>query len=155
MELKNAIGWEKTRAANTDSYGGGVIAFAERWADLMEKKIAGGENLADIAKMTSHEADADGITGFMYGCAVSILAQVWRHGEALRRWHNLDTQIKDEGEKANLSGGMLKSSVAQHSLTRRPRRCIQWALAVGRGDGVDDFDQRSCRPLRNRRGHTR
>jgi hypothetical protein len=32
---------------------------------------------------------------------------VWKHGEALRLWHNLKTQIRDEGEKANESGGVL------------------------------------------------
>lgn len=43
----------------------------------------------------------------MYGVAVSTLAKVWKHGEALRMWHNLTTQLRDEGEKANESGGVL------------------------------------------------
>lgn len=47
----------------------------------------------------------------MYGCAVSILSQVWIHGEELRRWHNLDSQIGTEGEKANESGGVLNPAV--------------------------------------------
>jgi len=34
----------------------------------------------------------------MYGAAVAILSKVWKHGEELRRWHNLKTQIGDEGE---------------------------------------------------------
>ena len=55
-----------------------------------------GERLAAIASECSYLADS-GITGFMYGAAVSTLARVWIHGEALRLWHNLKTQIGDEG----------------------------------------------------------
>ena len=77
----------------------------------MEEGIGDGKKLEDIAQATSHEADTEGITGFMYGCAVSLLSQAWKHGEELRRWHNLDTQIKDEGEKANESGGVLNPAL--------------------------------------------
>jgi deoxyribonuclease V len=45
------------------------------------------------------------------GCAMSILSQVWVHGEQLRRWHNLKTQIRNEGEKANESGGVLNPAL--------------------------------------------
>src|SRR5207302_7737756 len=101
MELKDADGWAKAKAANTDEYGGAVISYAEEWANLMERDMAAGKTLEECADATSHEADTDGITGFMYGAAVSTLAAVWKHGEALRRWHNLKTQIHDEGERAN------------------------------------------------------
>jgi hypothetical protein len=107
MTLRDPEGWRKSCEVNSDGYGGAVMTYAERWARLMEARIAKGERLADIAKECSHIADEEGITGFMYGCAVSILAQVWIHGEELRRWHNLDTQIGSEGEKANESGGVL------------------------------------------------
>jgi len=94
-----------------DGYSKGVIDYAERWADMMESSIANGANLEDIADGTSHQADTDGITGFMYGCAVSALAHFWEHGESLRRWHNLKTQIRDEGTKANASGGVLNPAL--------------------------------------------
>ena len=42
-----------------------------------------GESLESIASDASHEADIEGITGFMYGAAVSVLASCWTHGEAL------------------------------------------------------------------------
>lgn len=111
MKLKDAEGWKKTVEANTDPYGACGIRYAERWADLMELKLAEGIKLADVANATSHEADTEGITGFMYGCAVSILAKVWDHGEELRRWHNLETQIGTEGEQANQSGGVLNPAL--------------------------------------------
>lgn len=107
MKLKDEKGWKECQANNTDGYGKVGVPYAERWADMMEARMKQGEKLADIAKDTSHEANVEGITGFMYGCAVLILSQVWAHGEELRQWHNLDTQVKDEGEKANASGGVL------------------------------------------------
>lgn len=111
MRLIDKEGWEKTVAVNDDPYGKAGVSFAERWANLMEARIANGERLADIAQATCREADTEGITGFMYGCAVSILSKVWAHGEELRRWHNLDTQIHDEGERANESGGVLNPAL--------------------------------------------
>jgi hypothetical protein len=45
------------------------------------------------------------------GCAVSILSHFWKHGEELRRWHKIDTQIGDVGDKANESGGVLNPAL--------------------------------------------
>lgn len=112
MTLRDRESWEKCRAVNADSpYGNAITIYAERWARVMEGKIKKGEKLPDIADASSHLADTDGITGFMYGAAVSILAAVWVHGEELRRWHNLKTQIGTEGEKANESGGVLNPAM--------------------------------------------
>lgn len=111
MTLKDPDGWKEAQEANSDGYGGAVLSFAERWARLMEGRIKNGEKLPDIADECSSLADQEGITGFMYGCAVGVLSQVWVHGEDLRRWHNKDTQIGDEGDKANESGGVLNPAV--------------------------------------------
>lgn len=92
-------------------YGLACFRYAEAWADLMEARMADGAELEDIAKQTSREADTEGITGFMYGMAVKILAHSWEHGERLRIWHNLDTQIRDEGERANEGGGVLNPAI--------------------------------------------
>lgn len=115
MEFKNEKAeqdWNKTVEANSDPYGKASIDYARTWAELMEVRIAYSEDkIKDFAKELSHTADTDGITGFMYGCAVSILSKVWKHGEELRKWHNLDTQIGTEGEKANESGGCLNPAL--------------------------------------------
>jgi hypothetical protein len=111
MELINKADWELGLKNNQDPYGAAGYRFAELWANLMEEQIAQGKTLAECAETTSHEADTEGITGFMYGCAVSVLAHVWKHGEELRKWHNLDTQIRDEGEKANESGRVLNPAI--------------------------------------------
>ncbi len=112
MKLRNEKDWKKCVEANTDGYGASGVRFAENWADLMEVEIAKGKPLEEIAESTSFiAAKAEGITGFQYGCAVSILSQVWIHGEQLRRWHNLDTQVRDEGEKANEKGTVLNPAL--------------------------------------------
>lgn len=111
FNTSNPEGWQKTVDNNSDGYGACGVRFAARWANYMERELATGAKLSDVADKASHEADKEGITGFMYGCAVSILSQVWTHGEELRRWHNLKTQIGSEGEKANESGGTLNPAL--------------------------------------------
>lgn len=112
MKIKDQEAWDKWVKNNQDPYGKGIIEYAERWADMMEATIlTSSETIADCAKRLSHEADTEGITGFMYGAAVTVLATTWEYGEELRRWHNLDTQLGDEGEKANESGGVLNPAL--------------------------------------------
>lgn len=82
--------WEHWVEINSkDSYSNCVVTYARRWAKymqhLMEKH---NKTVAEIAGKASHASDIEGITGFMYGCAVDILAQCWKHGEELRKWHN-------------------------------------------------------------------
>ena len=89
--------WETFVNANRDPYGSGCVRYAERWANMMEREIEKGKSVVEIADQTSNEADTEGITGFMYGCAVSILSQVWEHGEELRRWHNKEYGYNGDG----------------------------------------------------------
>lgn len=103
--------WQASLDANKDEYGACVLRYGERWARIMEGRLAAGASIADCAEQSSRMADTEGITGFMYGCAMSILAEVWAHGEQLRRWHNLKTQLGTEGEKANESGGVLNPAL--------------------------------------------
>lgn len=111
FEVINHEGWFNSVKINDDPYGACAVRYAARWANLMEAKMAMGSTLVDCANATSREADVEGITGFMYGCVVSLLSRVWKHGEALRKWHNLKTQLGTEGEKANESGGVLNPAL--------------------------------------------
>ena len=88
MKLKNEQEYLDWKAKNNDAYGRSIFGYAEAWADLMEQEIKQGKEVKDIAQTTSDEADICGITGFMYGMAVSILSQCWVYGEELRKWHN-------------------------------------------------------------------
>ena len=107
--------WSYTCAINCSSpYGHCVTEIADAWATEMEKCLDKGETVEQCADRVFREVDARpgfGITGFMYGCAVSILADVWEHGEELRRWHNLKTQIHHEGERANEEGKTLNPAL--------------------------------------------
>jgi hypothetical protein len=96
---------------SNDGYSRGVVDYGEKWAALMEARLEAGETIPQCAEVTSHTADTDGITGFMYGCAVSALAKFWEHGETLRRWHNKETQIGTEGDRANETGGTLNPAL--------------------------------------------
>lgn len=103
--------WSKCVSSNIDPYGKRIVDYAEQWGRLMQSKIDAGETIDQCAEQCSRIADYDGITGFMYGSAVSILSGVWIHGEELRRWHNLKTQIGNEGEQANDLGTVLNPAL--------------------------------------------
>ena len=97
MEEKYRQGYNN----NLDPYGHAVYTFAERWAELMEEDIeaCNGPVAAAIANfdVRSREADTEGISGFMYGCAVSILSDCWEYGEILRKWHNKEYGYEGDG----------------------------------------------------------
>lgn len=87
---------------NSDSYGRACFTYAERWADMLENLIKSSDEdamtvIVKNADGLSREADVEGITGFMYGMAVSILAQCWRYGEELRKWHNKEYNYDGDG----------------------------------------------------------
>ncbi len=100
-----AAKWTSGLAKNKDPYGRACFRYASEWATRMEKLIGDGAAVESIAKQTSHDADDEGISGYMYGVAVSILSDCWIHGEAV------GVQIGDEGERANESGGVLNPAL--------------------------------------------
>jgi hypothetical protein len=88
LSVNDQAAWDALVELNsTDSYSKAAMDYAIQWGRLMQSRIASGEKLVDIAQETSHQADAEGITGFMYGCAVNALSKFWIHGEELRKWH--------------------------------------------------------------------
>lgn len=101
MEFKDEEGkksWNQMVEVNSkDPYGNGVVKYARRWAKYMQKLIAEGKTVVEIAEKASHDCDIEGITGFMYGCAVNALAQCWKYGEELRKWHNKDYGYEGDG----------------------------------------------------------
>lgn len=108
LTLRDAEAWEKSVKVNSaDPYSAAVTRYAEKWARTMEGMMAGGATLVDCAEKASHLADDEGITGFMYGCAVQILAQCWVHGDELRRWHNKSYGVDEEKAK----GGTVNPAV--------------------------------------------
>ena len=123
MRLSDEAAWKKWRDANMDGfYGQAIIEYAERWANLVEERAVGDETLLEsVVKQASRDADTEGITAFMYGAAVSVLANSWAWGERLRKWHNLDIQIGHEGERANEGKGVLNPALLNLGYAEPPR----------------------------------
>lgn len=91
---------EFVKLNSNDGYSYGVVKYMKRWADLLENKI--GQNdpktiIIEYADKLSFEADIEGITGFMYGCAVQALDNFWEYGDILRAWHNKQYGYEGEG----------------------------------------------------------
>jgi hypothetical protein len=82
--------WKANNA--TDPYGARIFSYAEDWAESLEQamqdrpSLTPAEVIALCADPLAQQADTDGITGFMYGGAVSVLRQEWVHGERLYAW---------------------------------------------------------------------
>lgn len=93
IDKKEYDDWKAVQGG--DGYGLACFAYAEGWAKLLQKEFAD-RNIEnpDVVSMIAHaencsrQVDFMGITGAMYGMAVAILAKCWKHGEALRKWHN-------------------------------------------------------------------
>ena len=102
--------WQNYVDKNTDPYGGRCVSYAREWAELMEKDptLATMKDgaFSDLAEETSKTADTDGITGFMYGAAVSMLFHCWQFGERLNDWHN-GKYGKEKGAKGTVNPAIL------------------------------------------------
>lgn len=100
MRIKKGLESEYNshRELNTkDDYSKAIVEYAERWGDMMEQRIDQGMSVAESAAETKYEADTEGISGYMYGCAVQTLSKFWEHGEELREWHNGEHNYNGQG----------------------------------------------------------
>lgn len=109
---------------NGDGYGERCFTYAKEWGSLMQYEIAQRGlkpedvtplALKEFAGTTSHEADYDGISGNMYGIAVSILADTWVHGESLRKWHN--KEYGNEDAKGTINPAIITIGVQDEEQT--------------------------------------
>lgn len=97
--------WNNGIDHNKDPYGRAVYVFANLWAKYMEELIT--DKFEDLTTEQIDECGrkADdftgGISGFMYGISISILAQVWKYGEDLNKWHNKRFGVKDSDGTIN------------------------------------------------------
>lgn len=93
--------WDNFVEVNSskDVYSRCAVLYSEYWAKFMQYLMAKheGVTVAQIADKSSHAADLYGINGFIYGCAVNVLSQVWKHGEELRKWHNKKYDYEGDG----------------------------------------------------------
>lgn len=89
--------WEQWVEINShNGYSLGVVTYARRWAKYMQHLMTKhNKAIYQIADKASHVTDIEGITGFMYGCAVAMLSECWKYGEELRRWNNKEWGQED------------------------------------------------------------
>lgn len=112
FEPVDADKWKEFQELHTrNPYDAGILAYATRWARLMQVEMANGKKLEDVADATSSEADLEGMSGFSYGIAVGAIAEQWKFGDQLRRWHNHKYQLGNEGDEANDTGGVLNPAM--------------------------------------------
>lgn len=82
--------WENCKRLNSgESYSRAIIRYTILWVQYMEyltKKY--GMKMSEIWDRCSDLANVDGVTGFMYGAAASIISQVWQYGEEFRKCYN-------------------------------------------------------------------
>ena len=107
MKVIDVAAWENLKSiSKASTYIRAIVEYMERWVNLMEKELAlpanagdgnGNETIKRIYLPSSHEADIDGITGFMFSLAVDMLAKHWIYGEALRVAHNAHFGYFGEG----------------------------------------------------------
>ena len=100
IEKGKELDYQKAFDINDDPYGRRIFTYAEDWAKLMENVLESGTALdAEAAEQFSHDADTDGITGFMYDMARAILYRYWEYGtELLDLLGNKMTSIITIGE---------------------------------------------------------
>lgn len=96
LDLSDVEGWNKSREVNSDGYGGAALDYAEGWVKLMQIEIAKGKTVAECYDYSQEGLGFLGITGFQFGCAVSVLSQNWKHGEELRKVHNKKYGVSED-----------------------------------------------------------
>jgi hypothetical protein len=107
MKMKTGLEekYKEYQEANAgDPYSHRCVTYGEMWAAYMEAELSLKPDMSDdefgvMAGKTGNEADTDGITGYMYGAAVSALAHFWEYGDRLRRWHNNRFGVTEEKAK--------------------------------------------------------
>lgn len=87
MKIKDYMkdDWDKVIEINSkDGYSNATVAYAIKWANLMEKEMEKWNELTkEIVSRTSFDADEEGVTGFMANCAFGLIKQFWLHREKL------------------------------------------------------------------------
>ena len=97
VEINDSEAYKDWKSKNTDGYGAAIFQYAESWAKLMQVEMSNGKKLIECAEPTSFQLGFLGITGFMYGAAVTILSKCWKYGEDLRKWHNKEYNHEGDG----------------------------------------------------------
>jgi hypothetical protein len=112
MAITKQKEWNECVEANKSSYGKACVDVARRVMEILDEE-SGDFDTHKILRRADKDVKAGGITGFMAGCVAQMVSQCHSRGEEFRKKWNCDNQIKDEGEKANESGGILNPAILE------------------------------------------
>lgn len=113
QRLKDKEKWQEWIDNNKDEYGGQCVKVAYH----LMKRIDDPKVEITEAKIHTLIVDADnktdepGISGYMAGAVASMVSACHERGDEFRRAWNRDTQIGDEGDKANEGDGVLNPAL--------------------------------------------
>ena len=112
MPVTDVEALKRCEDANTDPYGKVCVDVARHAMDILDERevLDNPHDLISEAQNRLPEAER-GITGFQSGCIAEIISQCHSRGDEFRRAWNLCMQIRDEGERANDSGGILNPAL--------------------------------------------
>ena len=103
--------WQNWIGNNQDPYGKCCVDVAREVMELLDEEPDVPINPHALICRADDAINAGGITGFMAGAVASMVSHCHSRGEEFRKIWNLDTQIHDEGEKANESGRILNPAL--------------------------------------------
>ena len=110
MPITDQTKWQSWVNNNEDPYGKCCVDVARRVMEILDEEPADFD-CHEIISRADKDINAGGITGFMAGAVASMVSGTHSRGETFRRKWNLDTQIGNEGEKANEVGGVLNPAL--------------------------------------------
>lgn len=110
MAIVDQTAWLSCVNANRDAYGKCCVDVARRVMLILDEE-PGEIDCHSLICRADVDTNAGGITGFMAGCVAEMVSKVHSRGEEFRRKWNIDTQISDEGKKANETGRILNPAL--------------------------------------------
>lgn len=133
--MRIAFGREEDfeKQVNTgDDYSNAVVEYGTRWAEMLEKAIldkwpdfnweddwriknyiSNPVRFAELFQPNSlgHEADTEGVTGFMYGAAAWAIGEYWIFGKHFRLWFNIYEGGIEQGIKVTEKNDSINPAV--------------------------------------------
>ena len=112
MPISDTEKWKKLKDSNTDGYGGACVLVAERVMQLLDND-PGDFDASKLVRCADKDVDfvVGGITVLMAGTVAAMVTECHSRGDEFRRKWNCETQIADEGDRANESGGVLNPAL--------------------------------------------
>lgn len=99
--------WQKWVDVNNDPYGKCCVDVAREVMHLLDIPEYRDFDCHEIIICAEKNIGESGITGFMAGAVASMVSHCHSRGEEFRKKWNIETQIGNEGERANEKDGAI------------------------------------------------